>query len=74
MVRGHWSIENRLHWPKDVLLREDATYGREENAVLNRSIFRSITINVLRLNGFQSIAPALPRFANQVDEIFKLLQ
>jgi predicted transposase YbfD/YdcC len=25
MVRGHWSIENRLHWPKDVLLKEDNT-------------------------------------------------
>jgi len=74
MVRGHWSIENRLHWPKDVLLREDATSTREENALLNGSVFRSIAINLLRLNGFQSIAPALRQFANQVDEIFKLLQ
>ena len=74
MVRGHWSIENQLHWPKDVLLKEDATYGRAENALLNTSLFRSITINVLRLNGFNSIAPALRQFANQVDEIFKLLQ
>jgi len=74
MVRGHWSIENRLHWPKDVLLKEDTTYSREESVLLNMSLFRSITINVLRLNGFKSIAPALRQFANQVDEIFQLLQ
>jgi predicted transposase YbfD/YdcC len=28
MIRGHWCIENRLHWPKDVVLDEDASYGR----------------------------------------------
>lgn len=55
LVRGHWSIENRLHWPKDVVLHEDETYGRDPNALLNTSLFRSITINVLRLNGFNAV-------------------
>lgn len=74
MVRGHWSIENRLHWPKDVVLQEDETYGRDPNALLNASLFRSITINVLRLNGFNSVTSALRELANQVDQIFRLLQ
>ena len=74
MVRGHWSIENRLHWPKDVVLHEDETYGREPNALLNASVFRSITINVLRLNGFHSLTAALRQLANQVEQIFRLLQ
>lgn len=73
-VRGHWSIENRLHWPKDVLLNEDDIYGREANALLTASLFRSITINLLRLNGFKSIASALRELANQVERIFRLLQ
>jgi predicted transposase YbfD/YdcC len=74
MVRGHWSIENRLHWPKDVVLHEDDTYGRDPNALLNASLFRSITLNLLRLNGFNSVTAALRELANQVDRIFRLLQ
>lgn len=74
VVRGHWSIENRLHWPKDVVLDEDETYGRTPNALLNASLFRSITINLLRLNGFKSLTAALRELANQVEQIFRLLQ
>ncbi len=74
MVRGHWSIENRLHWPKDVVLHEDETYGRAPNALLVASLFRSITINLLRLNGFISVTSALRKLANQVEQIFRLLQ
>jgi len=74
MVRGHWSIENRLHWPKDVVLGEDDAYGTNCNALLNASVFRSITINLLRLNGFDRIKPALRLLANQVHQIFELLQ
>lgn len=73
-VQGHWRIENRLHWPKDVLLKEDDTYGRKANVLLTASVFRSITINLLRLNGFKSIAAALRELANQVERIFRLLQ
>lgn len=74
MVRGHWSIENQLHWPKDVVLHEDETYGRDPNALLNASLFRSMTINVLRLNGVKSVTCALRELANQVEQIFRLLQ
>lgn len=74
LVRGHWSVENRLHWPKDVVLAEDDAYGKNSNALLNASVFRSITINLLRLNGFDSIKPALRLLANQIHQIFELLQ
>jgi predicted transposase YbfD/YdcC len=52
MIRGHWSIENGLHWPKDVVLKEDDTAGQNANALLNASLFRSILINLVRLNGW----------------------
>lgn len=74
LVRGHWSVENRLHWPKDVVLGEDDAYGTNSNALLNASVFRSITINLLRLNGFDGIKPALRLLANQIHQIFELLQ
>jgi len=74
IVRGHCSIENRLHWSKDVVLHEDETYGRNPNALLNALLFRSMTINLLRLNGFKSLTSALRKLANQVETIFRLLQ
>ena len=74
MIRGHWGIENRLHWPKDVLLQEDKSYGRQQNALLNASLFRSISLNLLTLNGFSSVAGALTELANQVQRIFSFLQ
>lgn len=74
LIRGHWSIENRLHWPKDRVLKEDDTYGRQPNALLTASLFRSIAINLLRLNGFDSLSFALRQLANRVDLIFPLLQ
>ena len=73
MIRGHWGIENRLHWPKDVLLKEDKSYGREQTALLNASLFRSISLNLLTLNGFTSVAEALTELANQVQRIFSFL-
>ncbi|MEM6425142.1 MAG: ISAs1 family transposase, partial [Cyanobacteria bacterium P01_D01_bin.128] len=63
-----------LHWPKDVVLHEDDTYGRNPQAFLNASLFRSITVNLLRLNGFKSVTAALRGLANQVETIFRLLQ
>ena len=31
-IRGHWSIENRLHWIKDVVMKEDDSKIRMGNA------------------------------------------
>ena len=73
LVRGHWGIENRLHWPKDKVLGEDDYRLEDESALLNWSIFRSIAINVLRLKGYQSLKSALTKLANRVDVIFSLL-
>ncbi len=39
-VRKHWSIENRLHWNLDMILREDAARARKENSPLNMNVLR----------------------------------
>jgi predicted transposase YbfD/YdcC len=73
LVRGHWGIENRLHWPKDVVFGEDDYRIEDEQALLNWSLVRTIAINVLRLNGYQSLKTALTKLANRVDAISPLL-
>ena len=70
LVRGHWGIENRLHWPKDVVFGEDDYRLEDERALLNWSLLRTIVINLLRLNGFQSLKAAMTKLANRVEIIF----
>lgn len=74
IIREHWRIENQLHWPKDVVLGEDDYRLKSPEAMLNWSVFKTIVINLLRINGFQSVKGALTKLANRVDKIFLLLQ
>lgn len=46
-VRGHWSIENQLHWRLDVIFREDNAHLRMNHAPENMAIIRHIAVNLL---------------------------
>ncbi len=48
-VRGHWAIENELHWCLDIGFREDACQIKETNAVENLATIRHIGLNLLKL-------------------------
>jgi predicted transposase YbfD/YdcC len=45
MVRGHWGIENHLHWHLDVTFREDANRSRKGNAPQNLNILRKMALH-----------------------------
>ncbi len=47
LVRGHWSIENKLHWHLDVTFKEDACRARTGNAPENLSIIRKIALQMI---------------------------
>ena len=47
-VRGHWGIENQLHWSLDVTFGEDQARMRMGNAAENFSIFRRMALNLFR--------------------------
>ena len=47
-VRGHWHIENRLHWVLDVTFREDDSRIRKGNAAQNMAVLRHMAINLLK--------------------------
>jgi len=47
-ARGHWGIENRLHWVLDVALREDAQRVRRDAAAQNMAVLRHWALNLLR--------------------------
>lgn len=46
-VRGHWEIENSLHWVLDVAFGEDACQIKAQNGAANRALLRHIALNLL---------------------------
>jgi predicted transposase YbfD/YdcC len=47
-VRGHWSIENNLHWQLDVSFREDECRVRTDHAPANLSVIRRFALGLLK--------------------------
>ncbi len=59
ILRGHWLIEDRLHWIRDVIYDEDRSQVRTSNGPRVMASLRNLAITILRLTGQTSIAAAL---------------
>ena len=73
-VRGHWEIENRLHWVRDVTYQEDKSLVRTGNAPRVMASLRSLAISLLRIDGHSNIAAANRHHARDPQRTLKLLQ
>jgi hypothetical protein len=71
--RGHWDIENRLHWVRDVSFGEDKCQVKKGQGPQNLAAFRNAAISLLRLAGWKEIAPALRHFCYQPRKLFQFL-
>ena len=60
--RGHWGIENRLHWVRDVVFGEDQSQVRTESAPQLLAALRNLVTGMLRLNGVKNIAATLRHY------------
>jgi len=47
-VRGHWAVENKLHWVLDVQMREDQSRARTGYAAENLATLRRLALNLLK--------------------------
>ncbi len=57
-IRGHWGIENRLHWIRDVVFAEDHSQIRTRNAPAVMATLRNLAVSLHRLTGATNIAAA----------------
>ena len=48
-VRGHWMIENGLHWMMDMMFRDDECRVRTEHAPANFTTIKHMALNLIRL-------------------------
>jgi predicted transposase YbfD/YdcC len=71
-VQGHWGIENRLHYVRDVTFREDLSQVRTGHAPRVMATFRNAAISLLRLAGWDNIAAALRHHAWHPEQALKL--
>ena len=72
-IRGHWEIENKLHWVRDVTYQEDKSLVRTGNAPRVMASLR-LAISLLRLDGHTNIAAANRHHARDPQRTLNLLQ
>jgi predicted transposase YbfD/YdcC len=71
--RGHWAIENRVHYVRDVTMGEDAHQMHTGNAPQALAAIRNTVLNVLRARGWTNIAAALRHYSYSVAATLQLV-
>ena len=72
LSRGHWTIENRLHWVRDVTFDEDRSRVRKGAGAQVMASIRNLAISLL-LAGARYIAPALRHCARSDFQTLRLI-
>jgi predicted transposase YbfD/YdcC len=67
-IRGHWSVENSLHWVLDVAFKEDNSRIRKDNAPANFAVLRHIAVNIISQNKSRKLSVRSKRFLATLDE------
>jgi predicted transposase YbfD/YdcC len=73
IIRGHWSIENRLHWVRDVTFDEDRSQVRKGAGAQVMASLRNLAISLLRLVGATSIAAAVRHCCRSEGKTLRLI-
>jgi hypothetical protein len=47
-IRGHWGIENGLHWVLDVVFHEDHSRVKDRRAAENLAMLRRVAVSLLK--------------------------
>jgi hypothetical protein len=69
----HWSIENKIHWVRDVTFREDASQVRKGLKFRIMATLRNLTIGLLRQAGYTRIAATIRKIHNDPHLLLTIL-
>jgi hypothetical protein len=73
LKRGHWQVENALHYVKAVVFGEDASQTHSGKGADVFALVRNIAISLLRRAGYRTIAAQLRRYSGCPHEALALL-
>lgn len=71
--RGHWEIENRIHYVRDVTFDEDRSQIRKGNGPHIMASLRNLVIGIFRILGFKYIPEAIRYFTMRLEAAFQVL-
>jgi predicted transposase YbfD/YdcC len=74
IARGHWHIENRLHWVRDVTFAEDHSQIRTGHGPAVMAVLRNLAIGIHRRHGATNIAAATRWVSRHPSRTLPLLQ
>jgi len=72
-VRGHWAIENKIHWVRDVTWREDSSRVRTASRPRIMVTLRNLAIGLIRQAGHTKIAATLRKIKHDPHLILAIL-
>jgi len=72
-LRAHWSIENRLHWVRDVTFDEDRSQIRTGHGPAVMATLRNLAISLHRAAGATNIAQACRIVSRHPNRVLPLL-
>jgi hypothetical protein len=73
LSRAHWTIENRLHWVRDVSFDEDRCRIRKAAGAHVMASLRNLAISLLRMAGARYIPPALRACSRLGHKLLRLI-
>jgi predicted transposase YbfD/YdcC len=72
-IRGHWHVENKLHWIRDVTFAEDLSQIRTAHGPANMAALRNLAVSRHRIAGATNIAAACRHVARHPSRVLPLL-
>jgi len=73
LIRGHWTIEGKVHYVRDVTMGEDASTVHVGNVAQVMVALRNTTLSLLRTEGYKNIAAARRYFAANPRQAIRLI-
>ena len=71
-IQNHWSVENNLHWIKDVNLGEDDMYFTQPKSAAILAYLNNVAINILWKAGKKPTKDTFAKISNKVKELIML--